>query len=342
MRKRVLVAPLDWGLGHATRCIPIIRELTREHEVWIATSGAALPLLKQEFPSLSFLELPSYRATYASRIPLAVKILLQTPRFFVAIAEEHRRIAKWVRLHNFDVVISDNRFGCYSHETKSVFITHQVNIPAPRPFHGLVNRVNRWRIRKFDECWIPDNPNGITGKLTQSPLARITWIGMLSRFEQSPVPVEKKYEVLVLLSGPEPQRSIFESMLLRQLKTFDRPSLIVRGLPGDKSQASHDGPVEVVNHLPSAALQGAIEAAEVVISRSGYTTIMDLYFLQKKAIFVPTPGQPEQEYLAAALMKKRIAFAMTQDQFSLSAALDQAKAYTGFTDPPVRRSLPPL
>lgn len=331
MKRKILIAPLDWGLGHATRCIPVIRELiTKGHDVHIATSGLAYFLLVKEFPTVMVFQLPSYKATYATRLPLLLKVFIQVPYFLYVIWKEHKQIAKLVKQHQFDCIISDNRYGCFSQEIQSVFITHQVNILLPNGFSWLqecINFFNHRLISNFDECWVPDfGRNGITGKLTESKTLSIFYIGMLSRFHKRNEPISKEYNLLVLLSGPEPQRSIFESIVLQQLKSYDGKYLVVRGLPDTQEQT----PDCIVNHLVSEQLQQAIESSEMVLSRSGYTTLMDLYFLEKQAIFVPTPGQTEQEYLAMQLYKRGISFFMPQQDFSLQHALAQTKKFTGF------------
>lgn len=333
MKKRILVAPMDWGLGHATRCIPIIQTLLdKEHHVCIATSGLALPLLKQEFPRLSFFELPSYKARYSSSLPLIMKVLLQVPHFLRVIRQEHKAVEKLVEEQGIEVILSDNRFGCYSKKVKSILITHQVTIRMPyvlRGVQGVINFFNHRMIRNYQACWVPDAENdSITGEMTRASGLPIIFIGMLSRFRKSETTV-KKYDLLVLLSGPEPQRSIFEKTVRLQLKKYTGQYLVVRGLPQEKG--SLDDPY-TVNHLPAKELQQVIETSEVVLSRSGYTTIMDLYFLKKKAIFVPTPGQTEQEYLAERLTERGIAFSMQQDSFDLHQALERMKSYTGFVE----------
>jgi uncharacterized protein (TIGR00661 family) len=336
LKKKVLVAPLDWGLGHATRCVPVIQALlVNGFEVVIATSGSALPLLKLEFPRLSFFELPSYNASYSNRIFFMAKIFLQTPQFLRVINKEHTLIEEIVKAERIDAVISDNRFGCYSEKVRSIFITHQVTILMPsylKWLQGFVNFFNHRMIRRFAECWVPDFAiDRITEKLTESGNLKVTFIGMLSRFQKSVQPVAHNYDLLVLLSGPEPQRSVFEKIVLQQLPQANLKVLLVRGLPGDEAMLpKSESQLTTVNHLPSSALQQAIEASKLVLSRSGYTTVMDLYFLEKKAIFVPTPGQTEQEYLGEQLQQRRVAYCAKQENFDLKKALHEAKFYHGF------------
>lgn len=335
MGKRILITPLDWGLGHATRCIPIIQELLDQgNEIMIASSGLALNLLKEEFPELAFFELPSYKATYAKWLPLMVKVFWQSPYFLYVIRKEHAVVNKLIDDFKIDVIISDNRYGCYSKKVKSVFITHQLTIQMPKELiwlQGFINYFNRALIKRFNACWVPDFPDKrLTGALTTTRLP-VFFIGSISRFVKSATKPEKLYQLLISLSGPEPQRTLLEEKLMNQLENFQGKVMLVRGLPGVQTNLLiHPANVEVVNHLKTRELQQVIEESEIIISRSGYTTVMDLYALESKAIFIPTPGQTEQEYLAEKLKQTNIIFSEHQDKFDLKEAIDKAKSYTGF------------
>ncbi len=333
--KRVLVAPLDWGLGHATRCIPIVRELLRSDcEVYLAGSGASSRLLRNEFPPLKFFSLPGYHPVYPATGSMVWKMALQLPKFMRVIRNEHRQIEAIVRAHQIDLLISDNRFGCWSALIPSVFITHQRNIFLPAGYQWLeswVNRLNDSFIRKFSCCWIPDraDPFSLAGKLAASIRGQsypIKHIGNLSRFGASLTQVVR-YDVVCILSGPEPQRSIFEELVTRQLRNSGLRYFLIRGLIDGAT--SHTD-VHCTDFLSGVELQKVIEQSACVVSRSGYSTVMDLAKLGKMAIFVPTPGQTEQEYLAARLMERKIAFAMEQQEFDLMVAWNELKNYNGF------------
>ncbi|MBS1682695.1 MAG: glycosyltransferase [Bacteroidetes bacterium] len=328
MSKKVLVAPLDWGLGHATRSVVLINELIKQGcEVQIASSGDALILLQREFPDLLFHRLVSYRASYSARLPLMVKIVFQLPKFLMAIRKEHDQIKNIIKLEKIDLVLSDNRYGCWSAQVPSVLITHQINILMNRNWKWLERSINygNWKqIKKFTECWVPDFPNGITQPMSELKNVKAKFIGMLSRFEKmNPL---KKYDLLILLSGPEPQRSIFETIIKEQLADTNFRFFLVRGKPSEASQGTENES----NHLSAKELNELIESSSLVISRPGYTTIMDLWRLGKKAIFIPTPGQTEQEYLADELMKRKIAFSQNQSKFNLKTALSESEKYSGF------------
>ncbi len=332
---RVLVAPLDWGLGHATRCVPIIRELQLNHwEVLVASSGDALTLLKSEFPQLTFFELPSYRATYSLRFPLMVKVFLQLPKFLWVIRKEHDELEKIVHDQEINLVISDNRFGCWTKSVPTVFITHQVNIQMPFPLkwaQGFINYFNHRMIRKFDQCWVPDFPeNRLTEKLTEPGKLPVKFIGMLSRFRKTATNDSFEYDYLALVSGPEPQRTIFEQKVKLIFSEVKGRKILIRGLPGTDEGIVNLSQWDEAKHLSAEKLQQVIEKSALVICRSGFSTVMDLAALGTMALFIPTPGQTEQEYLSDQLMKKRIACSVNQNSFSRND-LEAAKDFSGFS-----------
>ncbi|MGE0590350.1 MAG: glycosyltransferase [Cyclobacteriaceae bacterium] len=333
--KNILVAPLDWGLGHATRCIPVIKELISNGcIVSIATSGSAFALLKSEFPSLKFIELTSYRAKYSERMPFMTNVLLQLPKFLNAIRKEKKVVQKIADEHAIDIIISDNRYGCRSENTTSVFIGHQLHIIMPfwlKWLQPIVNYFNRQYIKKFDVNWIPDFENdGYAGRLSHPGLTNSRYVGVLSRFTPTTKSADG-FELAVILSGPEPQRTLLEKMVITQLGRSNLKAIIVRGLPGATSLPVVPG-IAVANHLSAEKLQAVMANSSVILARSGYSTVMDLSRLGKKAIFIPTPGQTEQEYLAQTLMSKGVAFCQKQKEFDLAKALKEVKEYKGFTN----------
>lgn len=344
--KNVLVAPLDWGLGHATRCIPIVRELLKKGcNVSIAGSGSSLLLLKDEFPKLQHFELQPYNPVYPERRGGMVwKMASQLPKFYQAIKKEHDQIEQLVNENKFDLVISDNRYGCWSQRVPCVFITHQSNILMPKRFgwlSPLVSLINKRLMKKFDYCWIPDFPDGnnLSGNLnrfSKHEKDRFRFIGTLSRFKASGRKREVLYDATIIISGPEPQRSIFEKIVRLQLGASDIRYCLVRGAfnPAERSMVPN-----IHDYLDTEKLQDVIEVSRIVVARSGYSTVMDMAALGKKVIFVPTPGQTEQEYLARRLHAAGIAFSCPQHQFDLQYALVESRNFTGFRDFPAESGL---
>jgi UDP-N-acetylglucosamine transferase subunit ALG13 len=334
-KPRILVAPMDWGLGHATRCIPLIRHLLgRGCEVWLAGEGRIEALLRTEFPDLPFLPLPGYNIEYGrSRWDLLGKMAMQIPKILDRIHKENDWLAEAVAEHRFDAVVSDNRYGLYHEDVYSVFVTHQLRIKAPFGSFGesVMQRFNYDFIEQFDECWVPDvaGEPSLAGALSHPdsmPAVPTTYIGPLSRFHRSPEEAAPRH-LLVVLSGPEPQRTILEEGLLEQLRDYTGPVLLVRGLPGNGEERLETDNLTITNHLDTESLQKAMDEAALVVSRCGYSTVMDLAVLGKKSILVPTPGQTEQEYLATHLMEQGLAVCVAQDEFQLGPLLQVAEAF---------------
>jgi uncharacterized protein (TIGR00661 family) len=331
--KKLLVAPLDWGLGHATRCVPVIRDLLNYHcEVWLAGEESQEKLLREEFPSLPFLPLKGYRIKYA-RTGFTGKILLQVPSILRSIKEENKWLKEQVTKYGFEAVISDNRYGLHHENIFSIFITHQLFIKSSlgKWSERILQQWNYKFINRFNECWIPDNEgeNSLSGELSRPvklPLIPTKYIGPLSRFEKKNID-EIRNHLLIILSGPEPQRTILENKVVDQIVKYPATATIIRGLPGERNIIPSTNTIHFYNHLSSEELNKEAMKAEFIISRSGYSTIMDIAALQKKSILIPTPGQTEQEYLADHLMKKQFAFCINQNSFSLLKNIEEARNF---------------
>ncbi len=333
-RALILVAPLDWGLGHATRSVPVIKALiARGCEVMLAADGRAGSLLQKEFPGLRLLYLKGYHMHYSRKGSwMSLILLLQLPKVLYRIWKEHAWLKKVIKEYPVDAVISDSRPGLYHTSVHSIYITHQLKIKTGGRFtEWLFQRFHYRFINRYNECWVPDYNEGVSlaGQLSHPgslPSVPVKYTGPVSRFEL--FPAEKKYGLLIILSGPEPQRSILENILLKDLGQPGERVLLVRGLPEETSTLAAPSPdVEIVNHLPAPALNLAILQSGIIISRTGYTTVMDLIKLQKKAILIPTPGQTEQEYLSGHLSGMGLFLCIPQRLFSLSDALKKAAVF---------------
>jgi len=332
LKKRILVAPLNWGLGHATRCMPIINALIDyDFEPVIASDGDALKLLKKEFSNLQHIELPAYGIEYPRKGQhLKLKLLKHLPKLLKAIKAEKKVVETIIKAYNIDGIISDNRFGVFHKNIPSVYITHQLNVLSGNTT-WISSKTHQHVIKKFDECWIPDleNADNLSGQLghLEHSIIPTKYLGILSRFNV--VKENKVYDLMVLLSGPEPQRSILENHLLKQVQDYKGTVLFVKGIIETIQTKEIINNITIINYLTREALEIAINKSDIILSRSGYTTILDLAKLGKKAFFIPTPGQFEQEYLANRLSKKGIAPYCAQDKFTIDK-LDLLKDYTGF------------
>ncbi|HMO40495.1 MAG TPA: glycosyltransferase [Saprospiraceae bacterium] len=332
MAPKILVAILDWGLGHATRCIPLIHTLLAQGATVIpASNGRARALLQAEFPHLTIEQLPAYRIRYAYK-NMYFNIGVQMPGIAATIRQEYQALKKLIAQHQINGVISDNRFGCYSPYVPCVFITHQVQIQVPNArLQQIVNTANHHYIHHFSACWIPDLPGeaSLSGSLSEHGRLRIPvrHLGVLSRMQ--PMEVPAVHDCAIVLSGPEPQRSRLEDMLIAQAKTLPQRSLVVQGQTEAYRHWQAADNVEIISFLTGAALNRAMAAARSIVCRSGYSSIMDLAMLGKKAILIPTPGQTEQHYLAQRFHEQRIFYRQWQHQLDLGQALSEHLTFAG-------------
>lgn len=329
----VLLSPLDWGLGHTIRCIPIIDELWKRNcEVLVACNPQQRHVLSLELPAIDFIDLNGYDISYGTtRVATLLELARQTPKILMAIKREQIWLRDFLKANRVDAIISDNRYGFYSELVPSVLITHQLGIKSG--LGKIVDLAIQQRvysfIRKFSSCWIPDSPNvtiNAAGELSHParlPDTVVEYIGCLSRLKKGAGDLDRK-ELLIILSGPEPQRTILEDILLKELETFQGSGVMVRGIvSGDLIPDFND--IRVINYAAASELNNLMCSSEVIICRSGYTSVMDLLSLGKRAILVPTPGQAEQEYLAEYLQRKNLAVMAQQISFSLETTLKSIK-----------------
>jgi len=337
-RKRVIiVSPLNWGLGHASRCIPVVEALVEhEFEPVLAGDGASLELLASEFPALRTYELPSYGIRYAKNPGLfRLKLLSQVPNAQKVVSREHKKVQDIVSREKASGIISDNRFGVYSKKVPSVYLTHQLSIRAGW-ISGPASIWNQRLISKFDYCWVCDfkGDNSLAGELSSNPgrLKNVEWIGPLSRFpknkrEHSNGPsnqLQRKVDIGIVLSGPEPSRSQFEQKVVEVLKGRQEKVVLVRGVM-DTQSCRTDQNLTIHNYMLTDELEELMLRSGLLIMRSGYSSIMDLFALGTNALLVPTPGQSEQEYLADRMQRKGWFPTVTQNELdwnSIQEALE--------------------
>lgn len=346
-KKRILICPLDWGLGHASRCIPVIRELIdNDIEVVIGADNGPLALLKREFPQLEFIVFPGYGIFYSKNRSMLLTMIMSLPRMLKGIYREHALLKCIIKNYKIDAVISDNRFGLWNSIVPAIFITHQIMVKCPKHLKFLepiIHRINKLFIDKYDECWIPDikGKENLSADLShrfQLP-RNAKFIGPLSRFGTNGITIndshdpKRSYDLMAIISGPEPQRSIFEKIVLKQLKGTSLKSIIVRGVPEKNEKIQLSENIEIVSHLETNQMRETMLSSGLILSRPGYSTIMDLFVLRKKAIMVPTPGQTEQEYLADLFHNKGVFYKMAQGDFAseggLKSALEKSAEYKG-------------
>jgi len=296
--------------------IPVAaRLLGMNHNVFIASGEEHLKLFREELPGLKYIDFPGFSPGYSRYLPQYIGLLLKTPLLLFHILREHYRLKRIINDYAIDVVISDNRFGLWNRKIRTAYITHMPLIPFPKPFQFMEFigiSLHRVIIRKYSLCFIPDLPGEInlTGRLSHDIKLpdNVRYTGILSRFHHTlqpftgnPLPVMHN---TVILSGPEPQKSIFRKAVLQLLRDEKTPTLILEGCPGRGHEIEWSGNFALCNHLASAEMKQVIISSEKIITRAGYSTIMELISLNRSALLVPTPGQTEQEYLGEYLSSK--------------------------------------
>ena len=332
-QKKILVAPLNWGLGHVTRCMPIINSLQEKGcTVVLASDGRSYDLLQKEYPNLQLLKMPSYGITYGSG-NMIKNIAFQMPKILWAMEAEKWWLRKIIRQEKIDGVISDNRYGLYSSRIPCIFLTHQLNIRIPSKLIGWpANWNSRRLINRFKACWIPDfaGEDNLSGELSHDgKLPRnIRYIGPLSRMGPHEAPLKR--DLCVVLSGPEPQRTFLEKILIEQLKNTSYKTLLIRGVTNEEQTYGLGENLQIVSYMTAKDLNQAIVESRYVIARSGYSTVMDLAKLGKPALLIPTPGQTEQEYLASLFHQKKYFQKIDQSAIDLPNSLEKMSDFKGF------------
>jgi len=338
-KKTVLVAPLNWGLGHATRIVPIVETfLNYNSKVIVAADKRPYEFLKQRFPDIEIIRFPGFEPEYTTKASMALKMLLSFPLMLKKGRDANKMLQNIIAQHDVDIIISDNRFEAYSKDTYSVFITHQLNVQTigwQWTFKPLITKLINNYIKHYDELWIPDYENpeqNLSGKLShikKFPIKNYHFIGPLSRFEHNDNHNDiEKNDLLIILSGPEPQRTKLENLLIKQVLQSNLKTIILQSKPEENKNTQKEN-IKFISHASDKQIADLIKSARMIISRPGYSTVMDLSVFGKKAIFIPTPRQTEQEYLAKKLKSRGYCYYEKQKIFDLNRSLKAAENYTG-------------
>ncbi len=322
-RERILFAVLDWGLGHATRSSALIQQLLKKNnDIILASNGLAGYWLKNQFPRLEYVELPSYKVSYPKNVRFFKwHMAQQVPAWIKTFKHERYLTTRLKKKYAFRIIFSDNRPGIYSSETSSYYITHQLKVLSGIT-SGLTSFLHRKAFRVFNRILIPDfegkdNLSGRLGhpeKISKKAFPPLQYIGPVSRFnkEEMNTNTSPTYRWLIIISGPEHQRTQFEKAILRNREFFGNRVALVRGTQ-EKIQAAYPSHWDIFDLAGTKTLASLIKDSEKIMSRSGYSSVMDWFVLKKSAVLVPTPGQYEQEYLAKYLNNKYL-FASIQQK----------------------------
>ena len=352
-KHRVLVSPLEWGLGHATRLSRMIEFLLKNNlDVVIAADGLPYNFLSEQFPELTILRLPIKQMQYSKgRKGFFLKFFAQVPALFISIHRTKKHLDKLIKDYQIDFIISDNRYGFLHPQVPSVFISHQLSPMPPkflRVFQSAFGRLHLWLLRKYDFIWVADfeGRDNVVGSLSQISWnnPKIRYIDPLSWLETK-IPekdhLSRHYDILILLSGPEPHRGLLEKQLLEEFKESTKKILLLQGLPQHSENNIRDeqiGNLRIVNHLPGNQILWHIQNTETLICRAGVVTVFDLAVLRKPAILIPTPGQTEQEYVAESLDKRGFFMHIKQENFNKNILSEhKVRSYKTFQSPKKER-----
>ncbi|MDZ4750304.1 MAG: hypothetical protein SGI87_01730 [Flavobacteriales bacterium] len=306
--KTYLIAPLDWGLGHASRCVPIIQLLVKHNQkVIVAATGHSKQWLSLEFPDLTIVDFPGVKVEFESGQSFGLKSFLLGLKLWKGVKEDLIFMKEIVRKHKVDVVISDNRYGARTDNTRNILITHQLFLRVPFFLRRFVSRIVKEQIGRFDQCWIPDidEENCLSGELSHKGdlPENFHYIGWLSRFRYQNIPLEKEVDVLVLISGPDPARSDFERAMRAWFEASEQKTVMICGRSNGIIEQM--GNLTIYPNATTKELTNWILRSRRIICRSGYSTLMDLMTLRRSALLIPTPGQSEQEYLALLMQSQK-------------------------------------
>jgi spore coat polysaccharide biosynthesis predicted glycosyltransferase SpsG len=319
--QNILICPLEWGLGHAGRMVPLARRLLELNQnIFFGAGHRHLSFLKSEVPGATCIDFPGFRIKYSRFFPQYIIILLKSPLLLYHIFQEYRLLKRIIKDYQIDIVISDSRIGLWNRGVKTVFVTHQLRIAIPKPFRFLEFSgmgLSRVVIKKYSFCFIPDLEGGmnLSGKLSHGFNLPVNtrYIGILSRLSGNENMIHAHSgKCTAILSGPEPQRSILKNKLVKIFLSLGKPSAILEGKPENGVGSDSLNNIVFYNHLPENETIKLLYESDIIVTRSGYTTIMELVSLGLSALLIPTPGQTEQEYLAEYLVQKGWFTSVTQ------------------------------
>jgi len=354
MARRILFAVHDWGLGHATRSLVLIRALVQR--------GDAVTILMAESPGLALLraELGDACEFYPyedipkpfSRYPAVFyfRMSCSVPQIWLRFTLEQRLTERLVRERRLDAVVSDSRLGVWSREAPSYCVFHSLRqiIPGrPRQLERIVERAQRYALRGYRAILVPDveGDDALAGDLAHDLdvdwRGKLVYIGPLS--ELQPNGAAEDIDYFFSISGVEPHHTMLAERVLAALPALRGRSVVALGRPGSAADVRTVGNATIHGYLDRRAQGEMLARARVIVGRSGYTTLMEAAGFGKRALFVPTPGQSAQEYLAKFHCERGRVFSTVQSALDIACDLARAEAASGLprlrTDTAVPRFL---
>ena len=336
---KIIYAVCSWGLGHATRSLPVIRKLIEEgHEITIISHDRSLELLKSELGTQTkYIDIEDYPMLISeNRRQFMAKSVIYWPLFIQKMEKGLQKVTKIIQKDKYDKIISDARYDIYSRKIPSFFISHQIRIMNPlriNIFEKGSETFNTFFFKRFCGVIVPDfkDENNLSGELSHNlkkiDEEKIHYVGVLSDFKKQQK--KKDIDYLISISGPEPQRTRFEEKILPQIKDLPGKKIITLGKTEKIDKLKNIQDTEAYTFLPKNKREELLNRSKMVISRSGYSTILDLAVIGTKALMTPTPGQIEQEYLAEYHNKKNNFYSVDQDKINLIEDIEKAKKTTG-------------
>jgi UDP-N-acetylglucosamine transferase subunit ALG13 len=334
--KKILIAPLDWGLGHTTRCMVLVRYLlAKGHFPVMAGTAAQLAFVQQTLPDIETVSINGYNVTAKDNLLHYVR---QIPKILRAIKEEKLWLDRWLAAHKVDGIISDNRYGLFSESIPSVFVSNQLRIllGCGSVADDVIQHLQYRYINRFSSTWIADaaGSDNLAGILTHPAIMphQYAYLGLISQFESvdNSQTILAEDALLILLSGPEPQRSSLSNTLWKSLMGYEGKVIFIEGTdklnrnaPSEFGCSSSN--IQHYGKLTNVAMVPLLQQAKLIIAASGLSTVCDIIAWNKKAVLIPTPGQPEQQYIAKHLNGNGQFFAVQQKDFSLEVALSVMK-----------------
>lgn len=340
---RIIVSPLSWGLGHVTRDAPIVDYLLEKgHEIVFVATGRALTYARRRYADCRAIELPDMPPPYSKTrffVPMFLKFI---PRMLRAIREEHERSQRIFDEVKPDLIFSDNRYGIWSRDIPSFILSHQIRLktpPALSPLEVFTEAWARSHLKHFTRVIVPDydGQQTLSGRLSHDlcfwSRDELYYAGQLSTIRPAELPQD--VAVFISLSGPEPQRTVLEEIIRQQVASIEHMGKIVvtLGKPEAANKETLGQNVECFSFLPSERQQEMMNRARLVVSRSGYTTVMELAELGRRALYIPTPGQTEQEYLSRYYEEHGMYHSVSQYKLDLVRDVEAASRFPGFKAP---------
>jgi hypothetical protein len=294
--KRILISPLNWGMGHVARCIPLIDMLLKNgNTLFVAANSHQIKIFKCYFPLLQYIEHSGYPFGFGGKGRFEMDLLRHMNKLRGRLKNELKEVEFLVDLHKIDVVISDHRYGFRSEKCPSIFLTHQLNLPV-KWYEGWVQKIHHNYLRKFDEIWVPDKEDSpYAGELSRNKASfNAKYIGILSRFSMVEK-VEKDLDEIIIVSGPTVYAEQFLKEILRSQEKPTKDKVVI--CSDELIPIENIAGFTFISSKDWRVADSYILRAKKIISRSGYSTLMDLQELNVSYEISATPGQREQEYL---------------------------------------------